>query len=103
MVIRYMEYCGNGDLSKTIRDCRNDGKLLPEAMVWSYFTQIVLALYRCHNGVNPPEVGNIWSPNSRSLATMDKGAMKILHRDLKPENSWPSPPFLAYFATKCLL
>jgi len=81
-----MEYCGNGDLSKTIRACRNDGTLLPEPMVWTYFTQILLALYRCHNGINPPDVGNVWS-TTRPLVSTDKNAVKILHRDLKPENS----------------
>ncbi|KAF8250507.1 kinase-like protein [Wilcoxina mikolae CBS 423.85] len=82
----YMEYCGNGDLSMTIRECRSAGKLLPESMIWTYFAQIVLALYRCHNGVNPPPVGQVWETSSRPPLPADKKAVKILHRDLKPEN-----------------
>jgi serine/threonine protein kinase len=82
-----MEYCGNGDLSQTIKECRSVGKLLPEAMIWTYFTQIVLALYRCHNGVNPPTVGNLWEKMTMPTPTDDKVPIKILHRDLKPENS----------------
>ncbi|KAI5813265.1 kinase-like domain-containing protein [Pyronema omphalodes] len=82
----YMEYCGNGDLSQTIKECRSVGKLLPEAMIWTYFTQIVLALYRCHNGVNPPPVGNLWEKMTVPIPPDDKVPIKILHRDLKPEN-----------------
>lgn len=86
---RYMEFCGNGDLSKTIRDCRSNGSLLPEATVWSYFTQILLALYRCHNGVNPPSVATAWASTATNQRIPGDGKplVKILHRDLKPENS----------------
>ena len=82
-----MEYCGQGDLSMTIRECRSAGKLLPESMIWTYFTQIVLALYRCHNGVNPPAAGQVWDRLTRPHLSKDKKTVKILHRDLKPENS----------------
>jgi serine/threonine protein kinase len=92
-----MEYCGKGDLSKTIRECRSAGKLLPEPMIWTYFTQIILALYRCHNGINPPEVGNVWVATSHArMSASDKRAVKILHRDLKPENSMISSCVLFY-------
>src|SRR4051794_25882874 len=52
----YMEYCGGGDLSTQIKRCKGNGTLVPEHVVWSIFTQIVLALYKCHNGVDPPTV-----------------------------------------------
>lgn len=83
-----MEYCGNGDLSQIIRKCRDKATLVPESMVWSIFTQIVLALYRCHNGIDPPELGDSWT-NGNTKPHLPPGAkpVRILHRDLKPENS----------------
>lgn len=80
-----MEYCGSGDLSNVIRKCRMEGTQVPENFVWSIFTQIVLALYRCHNGVDPPEVNEGWAAApERKLP--NKKVVRILHRDLKPEN-----------------
>ncbi|KAL7273604.1 G2-specific serine/threonine protein kinase [Rhizina undulata] len=81
MLHLYMEYCGKGDLSKLIARCKNEGTLVPENVVWSILTQIILALYRCHNGVDPPKVGEPALKSSHG----EKGA-RVLHRDLKPEN-----------------
>lgn len=83
-----MEYCGNGDLSNVIRKCRSEGTQVPENLVWSIFTQIVLALYRCHNGVNPPDVGDGYASQSMEPKLGGRGSSpRVLHRDLKPENS----------------
>jgi NIMA (never in mitosis gene a)-related kinase len=65
-----MEFCHNGDLAAQIQRCRRKNNLLREEVVWSYLTQIALALSDCHaehdaRG-NPKQV--------------------ILHRDIKPEN-----------------
>jgi serine/threonine protein kinase len=46
----YMEYCGNGDLGRVIQKLKNNGKNADEEFVWSIFSQIVSALYRCHHG-----------------------------------------------------
>ena len=77
-----MEYCGNGDLSQVIRKCQAEGTLVPEPLVWSVFAQIIMALYRCHFGVDPPAVGD-----EGKAPAVPKGAFTVLHRDLKPENS----------------
>lgn len=85
----YMEYCGNGDLAGVIKKCQKQGTMIPEKLIWNFFVQIVLALYRCHNGVDPPEVGDVWAKESLKPASHTSAgnkAVKILHRDLKPDN-----------------
>ncbi|KAF2281404.1 kinase-like protein [Westerdykella ornata] len=81
----YMEFCGNGDLGRVIRDFKKRNVLAPEDFVWSTFSQIVSALYRCHYGEDPPPSG----ANVLGLgpdAQPHTGKPMILHRDLKPEN-----------------
>ncbi|KAL1884222.1 hypothetical protein VTK73DRAFT_5358 [Phialemonium thermophilum] len=83
----YMEYCGNGDLGRVIRDLAQKNQYAEESFVWSIFSQLVTALYRCHYGVDPPEVGKTvlgLGPTARPKPPT--GGMTILHRDLKPEN-----------------
>lgn len=86
MLYIVMEYCEGGDLAGVIQRCRRDKcarlpssadeadprhrVLLPEAKVWSYLTQITLALAQCHAEVD----GN----GHRKTV--------VLHRDIKPEN-----------------
>lgn len=83
----YMEYCGNGDLGRTIKNLQLKNELAPEPFVWSIFSQLVSALYRCHYGVDPPEVGaNILGLGRDAHAKLPAGGVVILHRDLKPEN-----------------
>jgi NIMA (never in mitosis gene a)-related kinase len=83
----YMEYCGNGDLGKVIKDLQKKNEYAEETFVWAIFAQLVSALYRCHYGVSPPEVGK--SPLGLKSAANPKppaGGHMVLHRDLKPEN-----------------
>lgn len=54
----YMEYCGGGDLSQMIDKLRKNNQYAEESFVWSIFSQLVTALYRCHYGVDAPEVGD---------------------------------------------
>lgn len=85
----YMEYCGGGDLSKVIRDLNMKNQYAEEEYVWSIFSQLVTALYRCHNGVDAPEVGNNVMGESKDYkpkGLRSKTQLMILHRDLKPEN-----------------
>ncbi|KAF6219568.1 hypothetical protein HO133_004037 [Letharia lupina] len=86
----YMEYCGGGDLSKEILKLRGKDQYADEEYVWSIFSQLVAALYRCHYGVDAPEVGrNAMGPCGalKPLGLKGKNQVMILHRDLKPENS----------------
>ena len=84
----YMEYCGNGDLGQVIRNLKSKNQFAEEEFVWSIFAQLVTALYRCHYGENPPEVGRNMmglGNNAKPLKSKQTQYM-ILHRDLKPEN-----------------
>ncbi|KAK9468807.1 kinase-like domain-containing protein [Lipomyces arxii] len=79
----YMEYCGGGDLSQLIKSCRDAGHFVPERVVWSVLTQLVLALYRCHYGIDPPPLTDIFAPSDGPPPIPSS---VILHRDIKPEN-----------------
>lgn len=90
----YMEFCGGGDLSKVIEKLRSNNQYAEEPYVWSIFSQLITALYRCHYGVDPPEVGkNVMASGNpiKPLGLRLKSQMMILHRDLKPENGKWSP------------
>jgi serine/threonine protein kinase len=83
----YMEYCGNGDLGRVIKDLQQKQQYAEEGFVWSMFSQLVTALYRCHYGVDPPEVGsNVMGLGNSANPRQVVGSVMILHRDLKPEN-----------------
>jgi serine/threonine protein kinase len=84
----YMEYCGNGDLGRIIKDLKSKGQVCEEEFVWSIFSQIVSALYRCHYGEDPPAAGrNVMGLGATAKPARDPRKPMILHRDLKPENS----------------
>lgn len=85
----YMEYCGNGDLGRVIKQLKRDGKYAAEEFVWSTFAQTVSALYRCHYGEDSPEVGGLRGllEGSHQIKPPRSHSKMILHRDLKPENS----------------
>jgi serine/threonine protein kinase len=84
----YMEYCGNGDLGRVIRELKNKNQMCEEEFVWSIFSQIVSALYRCHFGEDPPAAGrNVMGLGANAKPARDHRRPMILHRDLKPENS----------------
>jgi NIMA (never in mitosis gene a)-related kinase len=59
-----MEYCEGGDISTLIRTSKKEKQQIPEDMIWSILSQVLLALKECH--------------------TRPEG--KIMHRDLKPGN-----------------
>ncbi|KAF4620160.1 hypothetical protein G7Y89_g14660 [Cudoniella acicularis] len=83
----YMEYCGNGDLGRVIKDLAAKKQYAEEGFVWSMFSQLVTALYRCHYGVDPPEVGsNVMGLGNSAKPQPPAPGVMILHRDLKPEN-----------------
>ncbi|KUJ23369.1 kinase-like protein [Mollisia scopiformis] len=83
----YMEYCGNGDLGRVIKDLQVKNQYAEEGFVWSMFSQLVTALYRCHYGIDPPEVGaNVMGLGNSAKPKAPAGGVMILHRDLKPEN-----------------
>ena len=82
-----MEYCGNGDLGRVIKDLTAKKQYAEEEFVWSMFSQLLTALYRCHYGVDPPEAGsNIMGMGNSAKPHQPAPGVMILHRDLKPEN-----------------
>lgn len=81
----YMEYCDGGDLASIIRTCKETGEYVPESLVWSFFTQLVLALYRCHYNCDPPPPGDLFV-SSDSNYNPPAPSTVILHRDIKPDN-----------------
>lgn len=88
----YMEYCGNGDLGRYISRLKRDNKMAEEEFVWSIFSQLVTALYRCHYAEDPPEVGrNVMGLGCDARPKNRPPHQVILHRDLKPENGMSSP------------
>lgn len=76
-----MEYCGQGDLSDLIERYRKTNRPIPERYIWTIVTQIVTALYRCHNGIDPRTIPPAVADGNAASAT------GVLHRDLKPQNS----------------
>ncbi|KAJ5241961.1 G2-specific protein kinase nimA [Penicillium citrinum] len=84
----YMEYCGGGDLSMVIKNLKKVNKYAEEEFVWRILSQLVTALFRCHYGHDPAEVGsNILGAQAKPSGLKGKqGQVTILHRDLKPEN-----------------
>jgi NIMA (never in mitosis gene a)-related kinase 2 len=83
----YMEYCGNGDLGRVIRNLKASNKLAEEEFVWTIFAQITSALYRCHYGEEAPAPGRNIMGLGATAKPRASGKPMILHRDLKPENS----------------
>ena len=100
----YMEYCGNGDLGRVIKDLQHKNQRAQESFVWSIFSQLVMALYRCHYGVDPPEAGSnalgLTQGHASGTPKTPAGAMTILHRDLKPENGKHDPRGSRIFLTR---
>jgi len=84
MLYLYMEYCDGGDLSYIIKNYKNSHEYLPEGIIWNIFTQILMALYRCHYGVNSPLVTNIYEEMECPIIT--DSTRVVIHRDIKPDN-----------------
>lgn len=90
MVYIYMEYCGNGDLFEVIQSRKDNSPIVrfSEHTVWQIFSQLVMALYRCHNGIDPPPLEDITQPNTLGDAQNPPPRAQniVLHRDIKPQN-----------------
>lgn len=84
LLYMYMEYCDGGDLSDVIKTFKDNNQRIPETLVWQVFTQLLLALYRCHNGADIPPVAHIFQNTPHSAPP--KPSQTVIHRDIKPEN-----------------
>jgi len=86
LLYMYMEYCDGGDLSDVIKQFKEKGQRIPETFIWQVFTQLLLALYRCHNGVNIEPVTHIFQTTQEVLPQKSGNEQTVIHRDIKPEN-----------------
>ncbi|EDO17411.1 hypothetical protein Kpol_1037p7 [Vanderwaltozyma polyspora DSM 70294] len=78
----YMEYCSRGDLSKMIKQYKQEHKYIPEKVVWGILAQLLMALYKCHYG---EDLGSLTTIYDR-MKQPGKGKNIVIHRDLKPGN-----------------
>lgn len=85
MIHIYQEYCDGGDLGKVIQTFKKNKELVPEDFIWEVLVQMLLALYRCHYGVNATKV-NLFTPGASGPEPKVNSETVIIHRDIKPEN-----------------
>jgi NIMA (never in mitosis gene a)-related kinase 2 len=77
-------------------------EFLPEKLVWSILTQLVLALHYCHTGgADPPYLEGSLSATTEGSSTGSTKTLShiVLHRDIKPENSTPIRPLFTRLLT----
>lgn len=86
MLYIYMEYCDGGDLSKLIKHYKEKDEYIPETLIWQVFTQVLLALYRCHNGTEIEQVTNLYSSTPEIQPPEVSNLHVVIHRDIKPDN-----------------
>lgn len=79
----YMEYCDGGDLGQVIANFKKNKELVPEEFVWQVFVQTLLALHKCHYGIEAKPV-NLFD-NNEVEPPIDSETV-VIHRDIKPEN-----------------
>ena len=80
----YMEYCDGGDLAQIINNFKKNKEQVPEEFVWQVLVQILLALHRCHYGIDAKKV-NLFS-NSSGIEPSINSETVVIHRDIKPDN-----------------
>lgn len=80
----YMEYCDGGDLARVITNFKKNRERVPEEFIWLVLVQTLLALYRCHYGIEAPKV-NLFTTETPEEPRIDFETV-IIHRDIKPDN-----------------
>ncbi|KAK6455344.1 G2-specific serine/threonine protein kinase [Scheffersomyces xylosifermentans] len=84
----YMEYCDGGDLAQIITNFKKNKEQVPEEFIWQVLVQILLALHRCHYGIDAKKV-NLFSNTNNSEPSINSETV-IIHRDIKPDNIFMS-------------
>lgn len=82
----YQEYCDGGDVGKVISTFRRNNEQVPEEFIWEVFVQTILALNRCHYGVEAEPVDLFNASVCTSLEPKVNRDAVIIHRDIKPDN-----------------
>lgn len=78
----YQEFCEGGDLGKVISTFKRNKKRVPEQFVWQVLVETLLALHRCHYGIDLEKV-DLFGASAEPPVNADT---VIIHRDIKPEN-----------------
>lgn len=81
----YQEYCDGGDLGKIITTFKKNRETVPEEFVWEVLVQTLLALHRCHYGIEAKNVDLFLSADARLEPTVNSETV-VIHRDIKPDN-----------------
>lgn len=81
----YQEYCDGGDLGKIITTFRKNKESVPEEFVWEVLVQTLLALHRCHYGIEAKNVDLFLSAAARLEPAVNSETV-VIHRDIKPDN-----------------
>lgn len=82
----YMEYCDGGDISELIKKYREIKQYIPETLIWQIFTQTLLALYKCHYGIDIEPVTSMFKSTPEITPPEVSSLQVVIHRDIKPEN-----------------
>lgn len=80
----YQEYCDGGDLGKVISTFKRNKESIPEGFIWEVMILVLLALYRCHYGMDAGKV-DLFHASDSSEPHVDSETV-IIHRDIKPDN-----------------
>ncbi|KAF5209069.1 Protein kinase domain family protein [Clavispora lusitaniae] len=81
----YQEYCDGGDLGKVIQTFKKNKESVPEEFIWEVMVQMLLALHRCHYGINAKKV-NLFTGRPTGPEPKVNSETVIIHRDIKPDN-----------------
>lgn len=84
MIHIYMEFCDGGDLAQVVLKFRRNKENVPEEFIWQVLMQTLLALHRCHYGIEAQKV-NLYGGQRVSEPTINSETV-VIHRDIKPDN-----------------
>lgn len=59
--------------------------MVPEEFIWQVLVQTLLALHRCHYGIDAKKVNLFSNPVDDKEPTIDSETV-VIHRDIKPDN-----------------
>lgn len=81
----YMEYCDGGDLAHLISNFKKSQETVPEEFIWQVLVQTLMALHRCHYGIDAGKVSLFAEEQEDSEPLIDSETV-VIHRDIKPDN-----------------